>query len=101
MTKYAGEDLLIWTTTKNWNKTPMGPDDIVSVTITLFDTDNETILLDEVEMDWDVDEEEWITFFTFPAAGSYRARHLITGMDGKESVEWKRYRVRRQPLTGG
>lgn len=103
MTKYAGEDLRIWASAKDWDKQPMGPEDLVAVKLTLWDVgaevDTETPLLDDVDMGWDADEEIWTYFFEFPAAGSYRAKHVFVGLDGKESIEWRRYRVRRQPLS--
>lgn len=77
--------------------------DVDQVTITIFDAAGEEVL-SESPMIWDMDEELWVYVWdTSPdgtplPVGSYRAKVYVLGNSGEENWEFKRIRLKANPV---
>jgi hypothetical protein len=98
VTLYAGE-LIKVTHTATKDTEALLPDDVTAVWISLYDSDQE-VLLAETEMTWDSAKARWQHLWdtTGLAAGTYRARVRVEGVDGGSVWEWKRIRQARNPV---
>ncbi len=104
MTIYAGETITIsHTATDLDNTTELTESDVDVVEIIIYDVDGEEVI-SITEMDWNSTEERWeYTWDTSPSAvpidfGSYRAKVIITGIDGSTNWEYKKIRLARNPV---
>lgn len=107
MTLYVGEQVRISTVAREYAVKgavgePITDENVTSVKITILNKD-QTIRIDDAEMDWSDDENiwfyKWDTDSGSPAVttGTYRYRITVVGVDGKPSIEWGTIRLARQP----
>lgn len=98
MTLYAGEVVKV-THTATKDGLALDPDDITEVWITIYDPDRE-VLVAEIEMEWDSVLARWHYLWdtTGLAAGTYRAKVRVEGVDGGSVWEYKRIRLARNPV---
>lgn len=104
MTLYAGETLTV-THTATLEGTALDDDDVAGVTITIFDADGDEVV-SETSMTWSSTYERWeYEWDTSPGAtpvavdaGTYRAKVVMTGVDGSTNWEFKRIRLARNPV---
>lgn len=98
MTLYAGELLRITSTGADFDGTAFTPSNVTGVDVTIFS--GEGIVLMDAAMDWDAGEGVWSYLWDTDGAnpGSYRYRVTYTDLDGKQSWEWKRARLARNPF---
>lgn len=107
MTLYVGEQVRVSTVAREYSVAGatgalITDQNVTSVKITILNQD-QTVRVNDADMDWDSDEEiweyKWDTASGSPAvtSGTYRYRVTVVGADGKPSVEWGRIRLSRQP----
>ena len=107
MTLYVGEQVRISTTAREYaakgtSGALITDSNVTSVKITILNQD-QTVPVNEADMDWDAGEKiwyyKWDTAASDPAvaAGTYRYKVTVVGADGKPSIEWDRIRLSRQP----
>lgn len=108
MADYAGEPRRIVTdTARNFDGRVLVPADVQSVTVEVFTNDLQTVVLPVTPMDYiddtgDVDNNNWAFIWdtTGLEPGTYKAKVVITTLDGLESFEYKRIRLARDPHPG-
>lgn len=98
MTLYAGEIVKV-THTALADSTPLAPEDITAVWITIWNADREVVVA-ETAMSWDAAKLRWQYLWqtTTATVGTYRARVRIEGVDGGSVWEYKRIRIARNPV---
>lgn len=105
MAIYTGETLVI-THTATSEGTALTDDDVESVEIEIFDADGE-VIIDDTEMTWDETSARWeyvwrtVTDDATPVAldaGTYRARVQINGVGDTVNHEYKRIRLKANPV---
>lgn len=98
MTLYAGEEFRITATATDFDTTVLTEDNVVSVTVKIYDSALDEVL--DEPMVWDEDEELWYYLWdtTGEDPGNYRYKVTFVGADGKSSWEWKRTRLARNPI---
>lgn len=107
MTLYVGEQIRISTQAREYAlKGSTGElitdANVSSVKVTILNRD-QTIRIDDADMDWNADENiwqyKWDTASGSPTVvtGTYRYRITVVGTDGKPSIEWGTIRLARQP----
>lgn len=108
MTIFAGETLVV-THTATSNGVALSDDDVESVVIEIFDSDWE-VVVDNTEMTWDDVQERWeyvwytVTDDATPAplsAGTYHARVTLNGLADTTNHEYKRIRLKDNPVALG
>lgn len=108
MADYAGEPRRIVTdAARNFDGRVLTPDDVISVTVEVFNNALDTVVLPVTPMDYildtgDVDLNNWAFIWdtTGLDPGTYRAKVVVTMLDGLESFEYKRIRLARDPHPG-
>lgn len=102
MALYSGETIFITHTAKIKDRV-LTDDDVDQVTITIYDAENEEVL-PEATMVWNDEESQWEYLWdTSPndtplPAGSYRAKVYVLGNSGEENWEFKRIRLKANPV---
>lgn len=107
MTLYVGEQIRVSTMAREYAVRGSAGElitdsNVTSVKITILNQ-NQTVRINEADMDWDADEGiwyyKWDTSEGSPAVttGTYRYRVTVVGADGKPSIEWGKIRLSRQP----
>lgn len=82
MANYAGETLILKTYASDATdaRTTITDDDVTSVTVTIVDTSDDSVVVNAASMSWDETDSEWRYVWSTPAtAGSYLAKLHITG----------------------
>lgn len=108
MTKYAGEVLQVRSAIQKLNRSGPFTDVDGLATITIFDIDGVTPLVDDEPMTWDPDDVDetdssadpgaWLYDWTsVDVPGAYAVRVKATGSDSSESWEYKVIRTRKNP----
>lgn len=108
MADYAGEPIRITTVNPhNFDGQVLVPADVTSVTVEVFTNDLATVKLAVTNMAYinDVDDEangEWAYIWdtTGIAAGTYKAKVVITTTDALASWEYHRIRLKADPHPG-
>lgn len=89
--------------------TPLTPDNVDGVTVTIWNP-SKTKIRDAVSMLYNPDDDVQIGdtvyhgfwYYMFDSdgqnAGTFRAKVIYTGLDGKPNWEWKRFRLQRDPV---
>lgn len=105
MAIYAGETLVV-THTATSEGVALTDDDVEGVEIEIFDADGE-VVIDNTAMTWDAVQERWeyqwetVTADATPVAldaGTYRARVTLVGLSDTVNYEYKRIRLKVNPV---
>lgn len=103
MTTYTGTGAQVFMSAEGFNDEPLEPEDVNDVTVTIYDTDKITKLVNEATMQWSEDELGWIYLWDpdDQPPGSYEAEVTINFPSGPPAVGFTRVRLkkRRAPLT--
>lgn len=109
MTMYLGETIMISVTASEFRDADalLSDEDVDNVAVEIFDSTLTEVGGDEMIYDTDTDDNGywyflWNTTATATptlAAGTYKARCTLTDIHGNVSIEWKRIRLARQPVT--
>lgn len=99
MTDYAGETYEIAVTSADFDGVAIGPTDVDSVTIEIFDSGLDIVVAD-TPMTWVTADEEWVyTWHTLVLdPGSYLGKIWVRGPGSTVSFDTKRFRLARSPV---
>lgn len=100
MTIYAGETVAFKTSAhaEDDAKTTITDLDVTTVTITIQDKADDSILVNAATMTWDATDQEWRYLWATPAtAGSFLAQMQITGSDF-DVWEFQKLKTKTNPL---
>ncbi len=105
MANYTGETLVV-THTATSNGVALTDEDVVGVEIEIFDSAGD-VVIDNTAMTWDDTKERWeyqwetVTADATPVAldaGTYRARVTLVGLADTVNYEYKRIRLKANPV---
>lgn len=101
MTMYASTQVRISASVVDFDGNPMSPTDFLTVTITVYDIDGSTVLVDTADMDWNSVSMLYQYFWdTPPVAGAYSA--IVNVTSGSFTSLGKKYiRLRQMSTANG
>lgn len=106
MTVFAGETIRISTTLTDFDaETALTDADVVSVKVVINRKVDDTEVLAETDMTYDTADGKWIYDWntgspTLQDVGTYIAKVTAYGLSGKNSWEFKRFRLNRNQFGG-
>lgn len=102
MTLYAGDTAYITLGADDWDDDVLTVDDVASVRVDVQDADA-AFLVTAADMNWVSEHNLWLYKWdtTDVDPGSYRAKVLITGIDGSHSKEFIIVRLKKDRSLPG
>lgn len=101
MTFYAGEEYKIVTLPTEFGTTEpiLSDQQIGSVKVTIVDA-AAVVIVNDAAMTWSALEQEWFYMWnsTGVPSGSYKAKVVVTALDGGQNWEIKRIRLAKNPF---
>lgn len=94
---YAGEEVRITTTVADFDGTALTGAGVTSVIITTIHDPAGAAILSNQAMSYDTAHGLWLYMWNTAGItpGTYKAKVVVTGLDGTISWEWKRIRLAR------